>query len=233
VPGYRYPQFCSVARGAEIIGERWTLLVLRELMFGPQRFVDIRRRLSDVSPSVLSDRLTGLETAGIVEKTELPPPAASTVYRLTESGSEVVPVIAALGRWGRRYLFPTRRGEQLDADRLLFILDRIASSEPGPELSCTLKVADGDGELIVHVEGGERGTEVSRVDAVPESSRAVITGEAIDIISMFGGSDGDDVTKRVRVEGDEDVIPLIPRLFDLDGDPSPPPSAPQATGKGE
>ena len=71
MPDFRYPQFCALARAAEILCERWNLLIIRELLFGPRRFSDLRRGLSDVSPSVLSDRLVHLEAVGVIVKTEL------------------------------------------------------------------------------------------------------------------------------------------------------------------
>ena len=112
MPEYRYPQFCAVARAAEIVGERWTLLILRELFFGQQRFGDLRRRLSEISPSVLSERLSYLESAGIVRRTELAPPAASNVYELTEHGRAFGPALSALAQWGMRFLLPPRPGEK-------------------------------------------------------------------------------------------------------------------------
>ena len=97
---FRYPQYCPLARAAEVVGERWTLLVLRELLLGPRRFSDLRRALTDVSTSVLADRLARLEERGLVAHRELDPPAGAAVYELSESGQALGPALLALARWG-------------------------------------------------------------------------------------------------------------------------------------
>ena len=95
-----YNQYCGIARALDLIGERWALLVIRELVLGPKRFTDLRRGLPDIATNVLSQRLRELEQDGIVTRRQLPPPAASNVYELTEYGQELVPIMLALGRWG-------------------------------------------------------------------------------------------------------------------------------------
>ena len=99
MPG-SYDQYCPIARSLDVIGDRWTLLVLRELSLGTQRFTDLRRHLPGIPPNVLSQRLKRLVDDGIVTLDELPPPAARSVYALTERGREVVPVLRALVRFG-------------------------------------------------------------------------------------------------------------------------------------
>ena len=100
MPEFRYAQFCALARAAEIVGERWTLLIVRDLTLGPLRFSDLRRRLKGVSPSVLSERLTQLERRGLIERRVLGPPAASTVYELSEMGRALQPAMIELTKWG-------------------------------------------------------------------------------------------------------------------------------------
>jgi DNA-binding HxlR family transcriptional regulator len=95
-----YGDRCGVARALDIVGERWALLVVRELLLGPKRFTDLRAGLPQVSPDILSQRLRELEEAGIVRRRTLPPPAGSRVYELTGRGEALEPVILALGRWG-------------------------------------------------------------------------------------------------------------------------------------
>jgi DNA-binding HxlR family transcriptional regulator len=102
----RYDQYCPIARGLDVIGDRWTLLVLRELSLGAQRFTDLRRNLAGIPPNVLSQRLKRLGEDGMVAVEELPPPAARSVYKLTERGREVVPVLRALVRFGTPELAP-------------------------------------------------------------------------------------------------------------------------------
>jgi DNA-binding HxlR family transcriptional regulator len=95
-----YCDRCGVARALDLVGERWALLVVRELLLGPKRFTDLRAGLPNLSPDVLSQRLRELEQGGVVRRHKLAPPAASRVYELTEWGQKLEPVVLALGRWG-------------------------------------------------------------------------------------------------------------------------------------
>ena len=97
-----YGEACGIPRALDRVGERWALLVARELMLGPKRFTDLKTGLSHASPNVLAQRLRELEQVGVVRKRRLPPPAASQVYELTDWGRELEPVLVALGRWGAR-----------------------------------------------------------------------------------------------------------------------------------
>ena len=97
-----YGDRCGIARALDAVGDRWALLVVRELLLGPKRFTDLRAGLPKVSPDVLAQRLRELEAAGVLRRDTLPPPAASQVYELTERGHELKPVILELGRWGSR-----------------------------------------------------------------------------------------------------------------------------------
>ena len=98
----RYHDACGAAHGLDLIGERWALLVIRELMMGPRRFSDLRKDLCGLSANVLTQRLEGLEASGIVQKRKLPPPASVQVYELTDWGYEIKPVFMVLGRWAAR-----------------------------------------------------------------------------------------------------------------------------------
>ncbi|MEO5808894.1 MAG: helix-turn-helix domain-containing protein [Sphingomicrobium sp.] len=97
-----YDDACGTAHGLELIGERWALLVLRELMLGPRRFSELRADLPGLSANVLAQRLTELEQRGLVARRRLPPPASVQVYEATEWGLEAEPVVQALGRWAAR-----------------------------------------------------------------------------------------------------------------------------------
>jgi DNA-binding HxlR family transcriptional regulator len=98
----RYDDACGTAHALELVGERWSLLVLRELMLGPKRFGDLRADLQGISANVLTQRLEGLEAAGLVARRRLPPPASVQVYELTEWGYEAEPIIQSMGRWATR-----------------------------------------------------------------------------------------------------------------------------------
>ena len=101
-PKRSYGDACGTAHGLELIGERWTLLVLRELMLGPRRFSELRADLPGISANVLSQRLDELEDKGLVRRRRLPPPASVQVYEATEWGLEAEPIVQTLGRWAAR-----------------------------------------------------------------------------------------------------------------------------------
>lgn len=99
-----YQQFCPVARSLDVLGERWTLLILRDLLSGPRRYTDLRQGLPGMASNLLATRLAELADADLVERVELPPPAASTVYQLTERARGLEPALLDLARWGLPYL---------------------------------------------------------------------------------------------------------------------------------
>jgi DNA-binding HxlR family transcriptional regulator len=109
----RFDQYCPVAHALCLVGERWALLVVRELLHGPKRYTDLSAGLPGIGTNILAARLRDLETAGVVRKRKLPPPAASTVYELTEYGTELQEVVYALARWGARSLGPPKPGDEL------------------------------------------------------------------------------------------------------------------------
>src|SRR5258708_12997079 len=101
-----YPQFCALARAAELIGERWTLLIIRELLFGPKRFGDLQEHLDGMSPTLLTARLTALIDSNVVHRITLPRPGNAQLYELTEIGREIQPAIRELIPCVPRFLFP-------------------------------------------------------------------------------------------------------------------------------
>lgn len=108
----RYNQYCAMARALDVVGERWTLLIIRELLTGPKRFKDLLNGLLGMGTNLLASRLKDLERHGIVRRTILPPPSGSRVYELTESGQALEPVVMALARWGARLMGPPRNGDK-------------------------------------------------------------------------------------------------------------------------
>lgn len=125
-----YSDACPIARALDVIGERWALLVVRELLLGAQRFSDLRRALPAASTNMLTDRLRELETRGVVQRRTLPPPAASAVYELTERGRELEPVLDALGAWGSAE--PRSERASLTATSVLIFLRASARAHPNP-----------------------------------------------------------------------------------------------------
>src|ERR671917_456667 len=101
-PRRSYEDACGAAHALDLVGERWALLVMRELMLGPKRFSDLRSDLPGISANVLTQRLEGLEAAGVLGRRKLPPPASAQVYELTPWGYESEPIFQTLGRWAAR-----------------------------------------------------------------------------------------------------------------------------------
>ena len=144
-----YGQYCPIAAGLDVVGDRWTLLICRELALGDRRYTDLRNALDGIAPNLLSDRLRALQAAGLVTTVELPPPAARNVYRLTDEGRAVVPVLRAVARFGVRYLDGEPEQEMSAA--------RAASSLLLPwrrpieaELRVRLEVGDSRVDILVH-----------------------------------------------------------------------------------
>ena len=105
-----YNQYCGLAYALDIIGERWTLLIIRELIAGPRRFTDLMAGLPGISTNLLSERLKRLEQQGILSRRTLPPPAASTVYELTSLGQALEKTLLELGKWGSQFVPPSAEG---------------------------------------------------------------------------------------------------------------------------
>src|SRR3954465_4548272 len=117
-----YGQFCGVARALDMVGERWALLIVRDLLMGPKRFTDLRRGLPRIPTNVLTARLQELEEAGVVRRRILPRPASSVVYELTEYGGEWGESVLLLGRWGAQSLGERRSDEIVTADSMIMAL---------------------------------------------------------------------------------------------------------------
>ncbi len=137
--GRSYSQYCPMAHALDLVGERWSLLVVRELVHGPLRYSDLIERLQYCSTNALATRLRELEAAGVIMKRRLPPPAASMVYELTEIGMGLRPVLAALARWGARLLGPPEPGAQLHSGWLAGAL-AIAVVDLAPDARITFRV---------------------------------------------------------------------------------------------
>ncbi len=210
----RYPQTCALARAAEVVGGRWTLLIVRELLLGPKRFTDLRERLDGVSPSVLAERLARMEEGGLVAQRTLDPPAASTVYELTEDGAALRPAVYALIRWGARLLFPPRPGERFEPDWIRLVLEAYARSGPSPRHSFNVHVREGEKVAVVHVAGGRGGTSVA---PGPAPADATVIADPITLLGlMSGGLDPASAVAggNVQVEGDAGALSLFPQLFE-------------------
>jgi len=215
VPDFRYAQFCPLARAAEVLGNRWSPLILRELMVGPQRFSDLRRRLPGLSSSVLAERLATLEGFGVITQEELPPPAAARVYRLTGRGESARPVLLALARFGLHWLGPMGEGDHFEPDWMRLSLEAFAAPGPTPARRFELHVRSGPGSVVLRFAGGPRGLHFLADDApadvvvhaAPQLLLGVLTGLLpLDALLAQGA----------RIEGDASALADLPSQFRFD-----------------
>jgi DNA-binding HxlR family transcriptional regulator len=192
--GRSYHQFCGLARALDLVGERWALLVVRELALGPKRFSDLLEGLPGVSTSVLSARLRELERGEVVRRRFLPPPAASMAYELTENGRELEPAILALGRWGAR-LLGTRTGEQaFRSDWLVLALKAFFHPEAARGVNAVYEVRLGEGAFALRVR--KRAVEIGPapvaqptlvLEADDDALVALLLGTSADGVRVVGG----------------------------------------------
>lgn len=188
-----YRDACAIARALDVVGERWALLVVRELLLGPQRFSDLRRALAGASSNLVADRLRELEGHGVVRRRKLPPPASSWVYELTEWGQELEPIVLALGSWGLRIPLPPAP-TTLSATSVLLFLRGSAHPDPAAPATTyrlelddrvwTLRTAAGQ----VHVEPGEPSSADVCLRADPETLNALLDDPAALDAAVSGGS---------------------------------------------
>ncbi|MFF1923992.1 winged helix-turn-helix transcriptional regulator [Streptomyces sp. NPDC058221] len=149
-----YDQFCAGARALDAVGDRWTLLIVRELLAGPRRYTDLHADLPGVSTDVLASRLRDMEQGGLATRRRLPPPAAASVYELTERGHGLLPVLVALAEWGAPALTERRPTDAVRAHWFALPLLRALDGPGGPVCGGVLDVRLEEGEF--HVRTGER-----------------------------------------------------------------------------
>jgi DNA-binding HxlR family transcriptional regulator len=208
-----YGDLCGIARALDVIGERWALLVIRELLLGPKRFTDLRAGLPHVSPDVLSQRLRELEQAGLVDRRTLAPPAGSRVYELTERGRQLEPVIVALGRWGSRAPFPPGDAT-IGPDSVILALETLFDPAAGDGLTGSFELRLGDQRFRARVEDGHldlsRGG-AERPDAILETDPETLSALLWQDRRLAEARRAGDVT----VEGDARSAGRFLRLFPL------------------
>ena len=214
-----YDDACAAAHALDLVGERWALLVVRELLLGPKRFTDLRAGLPSASPNVLSQRLRELEAAGVVRRRKLPPPAASKVYELTEWGEELEPVIVRLGRWGARSPFRPRDAE-LGVDSLILTFRTMFDPQAAEGLEASYELRLGEDRFRAAVANGsfdiERGT-ADRPDATIEADPATLTALVYEGRGLAEALDSGEI----EIRGDEEAVERFLGLF-----PLPSPAAP-------
>ncbi len=208
-----YGDSCGIARGLDLVGERWGLLVVRELLLGPKRFTDLRAGLPNLGPDMLAQRLRDLEAAGIVRRRKLPPPAGARVYELTEWGAELEPVLVALGRWGSSVPLPDAPAE-LSPDALAVALISMFDREAAADLDRRYRIALGEHIFSVVVQRGE--IEVLRAaDPLAPATLTIETDPGtLTTLLWHGGSVDDSLASgALTLDGSKRELTRFLRLF--------------------
>ena len=203
----RYDDACGLAHALELLGERWAMLVLRELAYGPRRFSELKADLQGISANVLTQRLTELERRGLVRRLRLPPPASVQVYEATEWGLEAVPTIAALGRWAARS--PLHNPElRMSHVSVVMSLQTLISPERAKGLDSKIGFRFGDAAYVTRVRDGR--LEVERRE--PVDCDVVFIGSPTAVAGVIHGGAPFDT---IRVEGDPALAKRFVTLFPL------------------
>jgi DNA-binding HxlR family transcriptional regulator len=213
-----YGDGCGIAYALDLVGERWALLIVRELLLGPKRFTDLRDGLPGASPNVLSQRLRELEDAAIIRRRTLPPPAGSSVYELTEWGRELKPIVISLGTWAvRSPTFP--EGAPVGTDSVIIALGTFFDADAAGDLRAAYELRFGDDTFHAAIARGE--IELGRgpaedpaavIDTDPDTFSAVVwKGRDLADTERAGG---------LAIEGDRHAVERLITLF-----PQPEPAA--------
>ncbi len=180
-----YGQFCPIACSLDLIGDRWTLLLVRDLSFGPRRFTDLYRGLPGIGRNLLSERLKLLVSAGVIEQRRLPPPAPAQPYSLTAYGRELLPILDALFHWGRRLLDPgDLPHDHLGVVPLMKVVQETAHPERLQGLEMTTEFQTGGEVFQARIAGG--GMEV--LPGSPHPPDLVLTAEAKTVLLLLMGA---------------------------------------------
>lgn len=208
-----YDDACGTAHGLELVGERWALLVMRELMLGPKRFSDLRADLPGISANVLTQRLEGLEASGLVLRRKLPPPAAAQVYELTPWGYEAEPIVQSLGRWATRS--PLHDPSlPLSATSLMLSFRTMFDAARADGLTARIGFRLRDEEFLVVVADGR----IAANRGPAGEGAAVLTGEPTAVAAVVYGQvplAALEAQGALRVEGDRALFERFATLFPL------------------
>lgn len=191
----------------ELLGERWAMLVLRELAYGPRRFSELKADLVGISANVLTQRLTELEARGLVRKTRLPPPASVQVYEATEWGLEVVPLIASLGRWAARSPWHDPK-LQMSHVSVMMSLQTLISPVLAEGLDARIGFQFGETSYVATVRNGR--LDVNRTEV--KDCQVVFTGAPSDVAAVIHGGAP---FAMIGVEGDMELAKRFVGLFPL------------------
>ena len=182
----RYEQYCPMAHALDLVGDRWALLVIRELMHGPKRYTDLVERLPGIGTNILAARLRDLEGHGILARRTLPPPAASKVYELTDYGRQLRPAMRELALWGARSLGPPTDKDELFDGWLANAMDTVIASR-APSGRFEFRAGDQVASLIDgEVVNGPIDDADVRVEGDPDGIYTLFVDRCFDLVSIQG-----------------------------------------------
>jgi DNA-binding HxlR family transcriptional regulator len=206
-----YDQYCAIARALEVVGDRWTLLLVRELLTGPKRHTDLRDGLPGIATNVLGDRLQLLQQAGLVRRATMPPPAASTVYELTDRGRQLKPVLLTLAGWGLPLLGSPRTQDTYRLGWLVLALEQRFDPQAARGVELTWELRVGDEVLHVNVRDGA----VQALEGPAPAPEVVLEADR-DVFLAWGTgqlSDEQALAAGLRVTPGPQALPQLRRLF--------------------
>jgi DNA-binding HxlR family transcriptional regulator len=203
-----YDQYCGLARALDVVGDRWTLLIVRELLIGGAcRYTDLQHGLPGIATNLLADRLRQLEEQGVVTREAAPPPVATTLFRLTPRGEELWPVLRALGRWGAPLLAELPDDAEFRSHWLVLPLQIHLADHAPDRPPATIEIRTGDQPVTVEAAGGD-----VRIRAGAAAAPDVTVSGAPPIVAslLFGELDLDTAVERgVVVEGDPGALARV------------------------
>jgi DNA-binding HxlR family transcriptional regulator len=209
-----YGEACRFAYALDVVGERWALLVVRELLLGPKRFTDLRAGLPHASSNILSERLRDLEHGGVIQRRKLPPPAASSVYELTEWGRELEPIVTKLGAWGARSPMPPD-SQEIGPDSVILALRSLFDAEAASDLTATYGLRIGEDRFRVEITDGEIDL---RRGAPKDPAAAIAVADAPTFGAVVAGQlslDEAISSGAAQVEGSKQAAKRFLRLFPM------------------
>lgn len=206
-----YGQYCGFSRALEIVGERWALLIVRDLFVGPKRFSDLQRGLPGIPSNILTARLKELEEGGVIQRRALPRPPGGVAYELTEDGRELEPALIELGRWGARHLGEPRPHEVVTEDSMVMALHTTFRKEASRNVKAAYELRLGDIVLHAIVKNG-----TVRVGKGPAEHADVVIEAGPGIRAVMAQEISPDQAikaKIVRVSGDRKLFTEFGRIF--------------------
>lgn len=210
-----YDQYCPLAKTLDVVGDRWTLLIVRELAIRPCRYTDLRDGLPGIATNLLADRLRSLEASGVVTSEKAPPPVATTLYRLTGWGEELVPVLDGLARWGARLMDQRKATDEFRPRWLVLPLRALLGGlAVPPDVGPLTIVAEVDGEpLTIGVHDGHVAVDEGDAD---EPDLRIAGGADVAFALLTGELDLDDAAHHgAEATGDQRTRSRFRRLVDL------------------